>query len=510
MKELAEAIDRLVEAGGALVTETVDITVVSQLSAANADALTALCAELDWTIELYDRAGELLERNQATHEEFSPYRFHLKKPPAAPGVLRLLTRAGLRRALQEGQPAPVWAILGFTARISCGLRVLQGWDESTPPAEIPATKSPRKLVREYGQVRQVPSDVRLWLSAELDEATYIQPAAQAWVSAATSALTACLPNEIDADDGRLKFRGPPRFELTAYDCADQPLDRGTFNVVLRAIEWVFESDREAELRHTLLAGELARSGPLQEGTTQFLQAHLGHALESAHIAYQMALSETARDTLKILGELRKTVTDETAKLAEMSRQLTGAVSAAVATGIGLIAARVAANAPAVLIVSVVAVVLIYIAMIISSGIRFMQLQRTLRAEWQHRLYRFLPRSEYATLVTAPTGRAEASFRMTAWLGGSAVAVLSVACLWVAVSTPNAAAVTEGPATTPPQSVSSQARKVPLPSPAGPTSRPTAATAMPACPSGQAACNQASTAGPVPASSEVPPSAPVTK
>ncbi|MPN26058.1 hypothetical protein SDC9_173480 [bioreactor metagenome] len=144
----------------------------------------------------------------------------------------------------------------------------------------------------------------------------------------------------------------------------------------------------------------------------------------------MVLAETGRDTLKVLTDLRKAVTEETAKLSDISRQLTGSVAVALATGIGLIAARTATKAPAELIVTVMLVVALYIAMVISSGVQFMRLQRQLRTDWQHRLYRFLPQAEYMRMVEIPTAKAEHSFILTAWLGGIAITVLTLACIWV--------------------------------------------------------------------------------
>lgn len=433
MKALADAIDHLVQTGGVFVRESFDSAMVSNLTERDTDALKALCSDIEWRYSVLDAAGEQVDGDRPTPEGLGPYRLHVRKPPSEQGVLRLLTLSGLRDALRNDDQSPVWSVAGFTGRIATGLRIIQGWDEAELPKQEPPTKSPRRLVREYTQARTVPVDLRLWLSEELDEHTFEQPAARLWVQAAMAALTACLPNEIDPDEGTLKFRGPPRLELCPFRAAEEGIERGLFNGLLRALRWIFENGREAELKHTLLAGELARSGPSNEDVVEFLRTHLEHSLESAEIAYQMTLSETGRDTIKILGELRKTVSDETAKLADMSRQLTGAVSAAVATGIGLIAARVAANAPTLLIIAVVGVVLVYIAMIIASGIRYMLLQRSLRGEWQHRLYRFLPASEYATLVTLPTKKAEDSFRTTAYLGAIAVLILSVACAWFAFS-----------------------------------------------------------------------------
>jgi hypothetical protein len=145
----------------------------------------------------------------------------------------------------------------------------------------------------------------------------------------------------------------------------------------------------------------------------------------------MAVAEAGRDTLKVLSDLRKAVTEETAKLSDMGRQLTAAVAAAVATGIGLIAARIATNAPAALIALVMVVVALYVATVIVSGMQFMSLQRQLREDWQHRLYRFLPSNDYERMVVKPTQRAERTFACTAGLGGATVVVLTVVCMWLA-------------------------------------------------------------------------------
>ncbi|WP_313413556.1 hypothetical protein [Stenotrophomonas sp.] len=431
MKALADTIDAWVDAGLAFVTETAAIAIVSGLSAPHAEQLRQQCRDLGWVLTIFDGANEPYEGEEALLAPFAPYRLQLHKPTMAPDTLPLLTLHGFQRALQDGLGASIWLLPSFVGRLDTGLRVIQGWDDPRPPCAAPASMSPRKLVREFSHRRHVPEDVRLWLTPELDEAVCAQPAARLWMSAATAALVVCLPNEIDVDDGSLRFRGPPSVRLAAYQDAAGALDRATFNVLLRAVAWVFANEREAELRHTLLAAELARSGTGQaQSTTEFLASQLAHALESAKIAYQMALSDTARDTLKVLADLKKTVTEETAKLAELSRQLTTSVAGAIATGIGLIAARVIAQAPAVLMISVLLVVMAYIAMIVISGIQFIRLQRRIRSNWQQRLYRFLPSHEYAELVAWPIRQAERTFQATACLGGAAVLMLCATCLWV--------------------------------------------------------------------------------
>ena len=185
------------------------------------------------------------------------------------------------------------------------------------------------------------------------------------------------------------------------------------------------------MRHILLANELARSGsaPAAGSVAQFLNAHLADAWESAQIAYQMALADTSRDTLKVLGDLRKAISDETAKLSDQARQLATSVAGALATGLGLVAARIAVKASPGVVAAIMVVVAIYVAAVIISGWQFIVLQRNLRQAWQPRLYRFLPDGEYKRMVTDPAQRAERAFSYTAWLGGFAVLLLTMVCVW---------------------------------------------------------------------------------
>lgn len=434
---LAEAIDRLVETNQAFVAESESAATVSALSVEHASELKALCEPLGWSADLFDSAGELWVSVEAPDSDFAPFRIVIQKPTTQANTLQLLSNHAFAQWLESGHAASRWHIARFTGSSIVGVRVIQSWRGMHEPAVQATTKSPRALVKEFGNVRSVPEDVRYWLASAPEAEHFAQPATQVWVRAASAALINCLPDEIDADNGTLKFRGPPRLSLRRFDTAADTLDHATFNTLLEVTRWVFENEREAEMRHILLAAELARAGSPAESTPAFLCQHLAHAWESAQIAYQMALAETGRDTLKVLSDLRKAVTEETVKLSDISRQLAGSVAVAVATGIGLIAARVAAKAPAELVVIIMLVVALYIAMVISSGVQFMRLQRQLRADWQYRLYRFLPEAEYMRMVAMPTGKAEHSFVWTAWLGGAAVVVLTVTCIGVVLASTSA-------------------------------------------------------------------------
>ena len=428
--QLAETLDHWVDSGRAFVVEAEHTVTVSSLGATDAGDVQARCEALSWPVELFDRAGDAWSANDAPDPDFAPYRVQIHKPSAPAETLQLLTNRALSWWLQRGHAAPCWDVARLSGAIVTQSRVLRPWGATDTMIPAPVGKNPRMLVRELSADRRVPDDARPWLAAPLDVAFFATPAAQVWVRAATLALVHSLPDEIDPADSSLKFRGPPRLTLPAVTETAPALDLSGFNALQAVSRWVFENEREAEMRHILLATEIARSGASATSTLPFLQAHFAHAWESAQIAYQMALANTSRDTLKVLGDLRKAVIDETAKLSDLGRQLAASVAGALATGIGLMAARTAVGAPKALIASVMAVVLVYVLAVIVAGFQFISLQRRLRTEWQPRLYRFLPAADYDRMVDKPAAQAERAFRWTAILGGGAVLALAAVCLWL--------------------------------------------------------------------------------
>jgi hypothetical protein len=193
-----------------------------------------------------------------------------------------------------------------------------------------------------------------------------------------------------------------------------------------AVAWVFEVERESEMRHILLATELARCGGTGEEAPQFLRDNLGAALDGAKTAYQVQLAGMSSDALKTLAELRKSVTDETAKVSDATRQIITAVASALAVGAGLIAARLTTTASPLLIVLVMVMAGAYVAITILSGVMFTLLQRKVRMEWQPRLYRFLSQPDYDALVGRPARTAEKALWWSSGLGALAIFAMAIA------------------------------------------------------------------------------------
>jgi len=259
-----------------------------------------------------------------------------------------------------------------------------------------------------------------WLLRSSDQSVEVAAMAP-WKERATKRLLAALAQEIEVD-GKLLFRGPPP---TRFSQSSSKIDQASFATLQSAAGWAYENSRELDNRHGLVAAEVARTS-LRDGSLKDLAATLPAALESAKIAYNFGVTQQSKDTLKALSDLRKSVSDDTAKLSETTRSLGGAVIGAVFGNIGLIVARLtlptngAFIGPAAMLIGVV--LTIYVGAVIASGAHYIAIQRDLRNDWRFRLYRFLGDDEYNVMVTQPAKRAERAFVGTA-IAGALMTVL---------------------------------------------------------------------------------------
>lgn len=427
---LADWIDRL-PAQGAFVVETTETVTISNLSVQmTTDLVTLVQAEV-WASEIFDQTGESWPSDQISGD-LEPFRVVIRKPAPPAGYIRILTNTGFREWLSRGIDASACQVAQLSETFdTLGVR-FTSWDDAAEPfTPAEPTASPRSLVRDYSVAITVPLDIRPWLLHDVEVGQYDNSAFQVWMAQALANTLSSLPDEIDAVTRNLKFKGPPRLSLLVNPdgfAGANELGPEGFKSVQRGARWVFDNAREAEMRHVLFATEIARSGVNSNSAEVYMREHAAAALDGAKIGYQASLSQLSADTIKALADLRKAVTEETAKVTEATRQIAGAVAAALAIGIGLMAARVTASASSMLIIAVMVVAAAYVAMVILSGIQFTLLQRGLRKGWQPRLYRYLPTDEYAALVLTPTRKAENSLFWIAGIG--AITVLTMGTLVV--------------------------------------------------------------------------------
>ncbi|MBN9147947.1 MULTISPECIES: hypothetical protein [unclassified Nitrobacter] len=421
--KLAEALNDLVEQGQVAVTETETGISIYQLNGVEADRLYELLINAEWTGVLCGDAGGEIPRHQiATNGE--GLHITADRPPIPAGVEAVLTRSGFEALLDRDPNSPVVWAEGLQSTIDTRAVRYCAWWQGTPFAAEGGPTGVVKVTRVLG-MNGPGGHLGRWLLRS-PEGQVQDDALTPWRQRAGSRLLRAMAQEIEPDD-RLLFRGPPAARFTVSNLEELPPDR--FATVQSVSCWLLENERELENRHGLLAAEIARDA-VRDGDARDLASVLVPALEGARIAYNFGVTQQSRDTLKALGELRKSVADDTAKLSETMRTLGGAVVGAVFANIGLIVARLASPANSTFVGSaaiLIGIVLtIYVATIVGSGIHYIWVQRYLRKEWRNSLYRFLAADDYRRLVEVPMRRAEFAFWCIAGAGIAMVVLLLIA------------------------------------------------------------------------------------
>lgn len=424
---LAEQLDVLVAQAGAHINEDHECVVVSNLSATSTLKVLDLCEQLGWECSAFDEEHSHTEKVNII-DEFAPFRITIRKPESNEGVLDILTFAGFSHYLEKGHDATSWRIAGINKSLVTYARTYTDWSSCDVVTVSFKTKSPRALVRDSGFYQSVPIDIRPWLIVDIFQLDFEDAFHKLWCMKAFDALMRSLASEIDPETSALIFKGPPKLILQAPEITEARIDsfgQNSFSDLQVGAFWVYENSRETELKHNLLSMEIARSGRENGEALEYFKANFSTALESAKIAYQMSLSELGKDTLKSLADLRKAITEETAKATDATRQTITAVSGSLTVCIGLMAARLTTEINPWLVSAVMLVAVGYIGMIVYSGWSFISLQRELRKDWQPKLYRFLPQYEYQKMVTIPAEKAETVFKCSALIGTAAVIILCV-------------------------------------------------------------------------------------
>lgn len=431
---LAALLNTLSREKAVLISEGATTLTVTNLLGNDTLELMAYAEAAGWPFEVYDSANNEHDFSSDDDEpepaankgdpdvhkddaDFGPFRLELRKSvPAESKDLFLVTEVGFKSYLASGHASTTWRLLGLSDPFCSRSRAFLKWDDEPGFEPGPPSKPPRLLVKESASVRTIPDDVQPWLLLDgqaLDLADHFH---NVWMALSFDALSRCVANEIDESGATLIFKGPPKLKLEVVPGVAAGASLELFMILQEAAGWVYDNPREAETKHILLSAEIARSGRADGELISYFDGHLAAALECAKIAYQMSISEIAKDTLKSLGDLRKAVTEETSKATDATRQAVTAIATALTVGLGVVAARLSVQINPYLIAAAVLIAFIYTAISVFSGWRFIRIQHKLREDWQPKLYRFLATAEFDEMVRKPIARAERVFNVVAVAG----------------------------------------------------------------------------------------------
>lgn len=288
--------------------------------------------------------------------------------------------------------------------------------------------APRRLVRDLSN-DLVPRSAASWIyeaSPAIGGRVW-----DAFVLTALNILPFTLVNEAWRDEGgtpNVSVKGDRTVSLHVPAVTVAGL--GRHEALNDAAGWVY-GKQDTDVRHTLLANELARELREGETWTGTPVERLTAALAQAKVAYGHHLRGQAKDALKSLTDLRKVVGDEVEKSASQTRELIGTLWRDFAVAVGALTVRLLALAtptasglPSALLLAGTAVFLAY-----SFGIsiwlnkRFYRHSKRLRADWHARLYGYLGEDEFSQLCIQPLRDVRRTYRHARTAVGIAYAVV---------------------------------------------------------------------------------------
>ncbi|MBB4376365.1 hypothetical protein [Bradyrhizobium sp. SBR1B] len=325
------------------------------------------------------------------------------------GIPQYLTQ---RRVLPRLAVADLTSSQAFHAR---GLEVIS-WDLAKPippPASLLSSIDPSRYVRDFVPDREIVNDLSPWL-LDAQPATP-SPAYRAWEKVAARRLLGGLVSRAWLEDGQVWLQAaatPPIYRIKA----DDPALPGARSHLTDAAHWVFLSGSDIEARHLLFSGELARASRPQ----QDLAPTLDQALEAAKAAYEAHVQSSSRETLKALADLRKTVIDETQKVAQRAQDLAATLWRDLAVSAAPFILKIlgdATKAPSPLISSLfyfTAATFICLSFVLQWRINsaFFRSQTSSRRSWLQSLYSYISVREREEIAETPIEQAMKNYRET--------------------------------------------------------------------------------------------------
>ena len=307
-----------------------------------------------------------------------------------------------------------------------------GGDLTSPPE--PVAINPRKFVRDYVPEREIVDDLSPWLIT-------LEPAVESdlfagWRKQAGRRLLGALVNgaSLSAEHVMFHVSGPPVVDFNA--------NRSDLSTAWRELtncaEWVYIEGHDREVRHVLFVAELARSA---QASVKF-EDTARRALEGAKASYQAHINSSSRETLKALGDLRKTIIDETQKVSQRAQDMTGnlwrdiAVSASPFVLKVLVDAGKAASAMVSGGFYFAAAFFIVMSYMFQRSINgsFLANQQDAREAWLRTLYSHISESEREAIAGTPVRDAVKSYEKIRDLVGGVYGILALILCAFGIST----------------------------------------------------------------------------
>ncbi len=271
--------------------------------------------------------------------------------------------------------------------------------------------NPRNFVRALVPCREVVLDLSPWLletSPICDSELY-----QNWQQQSARSLLGAIVNTASAQNSEiyLETKGPPSWKVKV-----EPNLSNAFVQISNAAKWTYCSGEDRDVRHLILSSEIGRAARADIMISEII----AFALENAKVAYEAHVQSASRETLKALTDLRKTVIEDTQKVTERARSLTGDLWRDVAvTATPFVVKELQDTAmskynsvQAFFYFGAAAFICISFALQTQLNSAFFADQERARDKWLEALFKYISQSERQKIVGIPIEDAMRTYRTT--------------------------------------------------------------------------------------------------
>jgi hypothetical protein len=445
---IRELVDALLAAGGGA-TESLDrLDLHGPLDQEQlrgwADVLAALPVVGVASVSAIDALGDQIDLASAAPELVGQeLRIQVSKL-SSPTTAFCLTTDGVGAVFADFEVSSsvrqVWVACDFDRFKTESCRIDPWTDDAfeTPAVDEEAyAPDPRRLVKDFAGGR-VPKSVFPYLLTSGEPAP--SKVFDKWKYLAVVRLLHSLVNEVLSTGGEevvITGARPRKIESNL----NAPYSEELFIAATEAARWVYASGRDVDTRFALFTYELSREWPDALTFKDGFVARGEHALEAAKTAFRAHVQETSKDTLKSLGDLRKTLTEEVTKVVSQTRDLLGTmwrdfmIAATVFLGrVVLLGSDKPLSNPGPLraLLSGAAIFLIFsLFLSLRTNAKFMSIADASRFEWRRKLYGFMNDDDFKKLSDVPLADSTSEYkRVVCWVIAAYIAV--IACLlWAA-------------------------------------------------------------------------------
>lgn len=265
-----------------------------------------------------------------------------------------------------------------------------------------------------------PSNVNPWILKGENNSTdsYFMK----WKEISCLALAKCLANELYNNGGRcisLYGKPPRKIIFGFFEDVEE-----SFKILQPVANWIFIEGNESELKHTFLTSELAREWPETLKFCNGINKKLPIAYESAKLLYKAHIRSGSKETIKNLSDLRKTLSDDTQKIVQQSKELASSLWKDLALAISTIVIKYAIDSSkgendsklfsyVFLVVSLYVFISQFISLFINR--KYFVILESNRSVWREKLYGFLEDDDYSKLAYEPISEASKTYKKVSFI-----------------------------------------------------------------------------------------------